>query len=353
MAFRISEKNLLGFCVDSLVKEGMSENNAVVMARALIQADMWGIFTHGVKNLNGYILKANAGGVSFTAEPTIEKENAAITIINGNNTMGYVSSVMAMEHACQRAMKTGIAAVFVKNSSHFGATGYYSNIAAEKGLIGFAASNVDKKMSVPGGKGMIMGHNPFSLAAPAKLFPSIILDSSSSNVASLRVLKAKELGEKIPDTWITDKDGIPTNDPSRYPNEGALQPLGNYKGFGIAIFIEILTSILLRSPNSTMDEVYSWCFDLDKPNNVCHCFIAIDSSFLGNGLNLAEAVNSLVINLHNAPKAKGCDRITLPGEIQWENYFKAKKTGIELPSDVIDELQKVEKRIGTVLKGNM
>lgn len=347
----VNKKDLLRFCVDALIRSDMSMENAQTIAKILLQTEMWGIHTHGVKNLYGYIQKAEAGGVSFTDEPDIEMQNGSMAVINGNNTMGYISATKAMNLACEIAKAYGISMVLVKNSCHFGACGYYANIAAEKGYIGIVLSNVDKKMTIPGARGMVMGHNPFALAAPAVKFPSVILDISSSNVASLRVLKAKHGGESIPNTWISDVNGLPTTDPSRYPDEGALLPMGGHKGFGIAMFIEILTSVLLSCPTSTEDEVHSWCFDLDKPNNVSHAFVVINPELIDDvNTPFADRVQAFVDELHDAPKAVGNDRITVPGERMWERYSKAKKNGIELPEDVMEEIRKIEKKFGIELK---
>ncbi len=348
MAFTVYEEELTRFCVEALEKNGMSPADARRMADVLVQTDMWGIHTHGVKNLNGYILKALAGGVSFTDSPVIERQAGSVAVIDGRNTMGYVSASMAMELACGMAKTSGIAMALVKDSCHFGAAGYYANMAAARGMIGIAMSNVDKKMSVPGARGMVMGHNPFALAAPAASMPSVILDISSSNVASLKVLRAKQNGERVPDTWISDKNGNPTTDPSKYPEEGALLPMGGHKGFGIAMFIEMLTSVLLGCPPSTNDAVSSWCFDLEDPNRVCHTLIAIDPAFMGG--SFAERAEGFLTELRAAPKAVGSDGVTIPGENMWKRYERARRQGIELSDDVMEEIRRIEARDGLALK---
>ena len=348
MAQIVKDIALKEFCKKALIQYDMNENNASLMSDALVKADMWGLYTHGSKNLYGYLCKAIAKGVSFTSQPTIQRELPSCVVIEGNNTMGYISATMGMKKAIQIAETTGIGLALVKNSCHFGATGVYSNMAAENGMIVFAASNVDNKMGIPGAKGMVMGHNPFSFAAPATILPSVILDISSSNVASLRVLKAKAMGQSIPKTWITDVNGLPTEDPSRYPDEGALMPMGNHKGYGIAMFIEIMTSILLGQPTSTEEAVCSWCFDLEKPNKVCHIFIAINPLLLSDG-NFVERVDKFVNELHNAPKAIGATRIKVPGEDMWDHYIQSKNVGLLLPDDVVAELEKVSQKTGIKL----
>ena len=165
--------------------------------------------------------------------------------LDANTILRYFAGTFAMEKACEMAEKTGIAMAVVRNSCHYGAGACYANIAASKGMIGIAMSNVDRKMAIPGTRGMTIGHNPFTLCAPANRIPSVCLDVSSSNVASLKVLRAKSECTEVPLGWICDKDGLPTSDPSHYPDEGALLPMGNHKGYGIAFFIDILTLLFI------------------------------------------------------------------------------------------------------------
>lgn len=343
------EKKLKDFCSEALSTYGLSANDAAIMSDVLVTTDKWGIFTHGTKNLYGYIQKCIAGGVAFDRESETVVSAPSLAVVDGRNTMGFATSVKAMHMACGMAEKNGIGMVLVKNSTHFGAAGYYSNLASARGMIGCTMSNVDKKMTIPGAKGIVMGHNPFALSAPATVIPSLILDISSSNVASLRVLKAKAAGTLIPETWISDKDGLPTNDPSKYPDEGALLPFGNHKGYGIAMFVEILTSIMLGQPDSTDDRVRSWCFELDKPNGVCHTFIAVDPRMVGIEEPLEKRVDRFIKELHNAPKAQDSQGVTVPGENMWKRFAAAEKQGIPLPEDVIAELTRLAELTGKEL----
>lgn len=345
-SYLISEKNLSSFCVKILMKYGMSKNDAVTMSCLLVKTDKWGINTHGTKNLFGYVKKAIAGGVSFVNQPKIVTDYPSLTLIDANNCMGFVSSSFAMNLACEKAKNNGIAMVVVKNSSHYGAGACYANIASEKGYIGICISNVDKKMTIPGSKGMVMGHNPFTLSAPAGKLPSIFLDASSSNVSSLKVIRYKLAGESIPNNWIVDKDGCPTTDPSHYPDEGALLPVGGHKGYGIALFIDILTGIISSSLNSVVNDIPSWCFDLEKPNGVSHTFIAINQSLICR--NFVKQIDELIDALHNLPKAKDTQNIFVPGEIEWNNY-KNCSDFIKLPKDVAEELLKLSEFSGIKL----
>lgn len=345
MANRINVKDYKEFCASCCEHEGMAAENARITAEVLCETDLFGTNSHGAKNLYGYIKKQAAGGMNFKAEPEILSESTSCALMDAHAGMGMVAGYKAMELAIKKAKQTGIALVTVKNSTHFGASGYYANMAARAGLVGIAFSNVDPNMTVPGARGMILGNNPFSYASPLQNGESVFLDIAMSNVASLKVVQAKKDGVQIPDTWIVDKDGLPTTDPSRYPDEGAMQPMGAHKGYGLAVMVELLTAVLSGGAISSMGEITSWCFDPSAPNNVCHTFIAIDvNEFVGAERYLSRS-ESLVGALHATPKAKGKKRVFVPGEIEWEKHNKWEKI-VELPDAVVESLNEMSAALG-------
>lgn len=347
---KIKIKDLKEFCCAALVKEGLKEEYAQMVADVLSETDAYGTNSHGTKNLHNYIRKYRAGGIDINAEPEIISEGPAFAVIDAKKALGMISSVQAMELACEKAEKTGIAIVTVKDSCHYGAAGYYANIAAKKGMIGISMSNVDPNMTAPGARGMLIGNNPFAYAAPSNTLPSVFLDIAMSNVASLKVIQARKDGKEIPSTWIVDKDGLPTTDPSHYPEESAMQPMAAHKGYGFAVMVDVLTGILSGGATSMGGDIVSWVFQLDKPNNVCHTFIAIDPKLFYNENPVADRVEEMCNSLRNAPKAKGSDRIYTPGEIEWNKYVIAEEEGISLPDDVLASLIGLAKESGLELK---
>lgn len=344
MSQRIKLKEFKDFCAKCCVNEGMSEENAKITAEVLCETDRFGTNSHGTKNLYGYVKKQRAGGMDFKAEPEIIKEGPSYALMDGHAGMGMVIGCRAMELAIKKARETGVALVTVRNSTHFGAAGYYANMAASEGLFGYAVSNVDPNMTVPGARGMILGNNPLSYASPAK-DNSVFLDIAMSNVASLKVVQARKDGVSIPSTWIVDKDGMPTTDPSHYPEEGAMQPFGAHKGYGLAVMTELLTGVLSGGAIGSLGEIKSWCFDPEVPNNVCHTFIAVDvDKFCGKESYISRS-EELVSALHKTPRAKGCDRIYVPGEIEWEKHEKWSEI-VELPDAVADSLKEMSEALG-------
>lgn len=349
MSNRISVKTFKDFCAACCEHEGMSAADAKITAEVLCETDLFGTNSHGTKNLFGYVKKQRAGGMDFKAQPEIVKQGPSYALMDAHSCMGMVAGYRAMKLAITKAEKTGVALVAVKNSTHFGAAGYYANLAAKAGMVGISFSNVDPNMTVPGARGMILGNNPFSYASPTGDGKSIFLDIAMSNVASLKVIQAKKDGQKVPDTWIVDKDGLPTTDPSHYPDEGAMQPMAAHKGYGLAVMVELLTGALTGGGIGSAGEIKSWCFSPETPNNVCHTFIAIDvEKFCGKEVYQSRS-ETLVNALHETPKAKGKDRVYLPGEIEWEKHSKWAEV-VELPDAVAQSLKEMSAELNIPLK---
>ena len=344
----IAVTELKRFSAEALYQAGLSKKNAEEAAEVLVATDTFGVLSHGTKNLYQYILKMKEGGLDPHAEPTVIREGPAWALMDGRAALGMVSGRKAMELAIEKAKNCGIAYVGVKDSCHFGAAGYYANIAASKGMIGLSMSNGDPVMSVPNASGVVIGNNPFAFAAPLGDGKSVFLDIALSNVAALKVVMAKEKGVKIPNTWLVDEAGNPTDDPSGFPQHASLQPMGAHKGYGFAMMVEILAAVLTGA--GMLSQIVSWNLKLPERNAVGHAFIALDIAQMTDMMWFEERMQHVVDELHNAPKAKGADRIFIPGEMEWEKRDKAlRENRIEVTDVMVDNLEKTSKLTNTSL----
>lgn len=332
---RIQE--LWNFTYKALTNTGVSEEDSKIIANTLVATDSFGILSHGTKNLYQYILKCKAGGLDPKAVPIVEKEGPAWAIINGNSAFGMISACKGMNLAIEKARQCGIGYVGVRNSCHFGAAGYYSNIAARNGMIGIAMSNSDPNMAIPNSSGVAIGNNPLSFAVPYKDSQTIFLDIALSNVAALKVIMAKEKGIKVPAGWLVDKDGQPTNDPSEFPEKSFLLPVGMHKGYGLAVLVEVLASVLTGA--GIMSEVHSWNLDLPSRNNTGNAFIAIDIAKIMPMELFMERINQMADELKSCKKAKGAEQIYLPGELEWNKRRETLEKGtLTLTDAMVDNL---------------
>ncbi len=197
-----------------------------------------------------------AGGINPFASPEVLAEGDSWAVVDGHSCMGMLICSLAMTLAIEKARKNTIAWVGVRNSSHFGAAGYYAHMAVAQGMIGIAMSNADPNMVVPGARGHIIGNNPIAYAVPADEEHPILLDIALSAVAAGKILGMKALGQAIPTSWLTDAEGLPTSEVGDWPNSGSMLPMAGHKGYGIALLIEVLAGALTGA--GMLGEVKSW-----------------------------------------------------------------------------------------------
>jgi LDH2 family malate/lactate/ureidoglycolate dehydrogenase len=177
-----------------------------------------------------------------------------------------------------------------------------------------------------------LGTNPIAYAVPAGVEYPLLFDIATSTVAATKIYAAIAEGRPIPNTWLVDEEGLPMTDGSKYPRQGALTPMAGHKGYGLALFVEVLSAVL--SGAAITKEVYSWVMHPDKPGNQGFGFLAINVGLMMPLATFKERMDELIREIRAAPKAKGADRIYLPGEMEWERRAVALADGIALPPDV-------------------
>ncbi|MHB1295368.1 MAG: Ldh family oxidoreductase [Anaerolineae bacterium] len=340
----ITVDELTKFSESAMVHNGLRSEDAKTAAKVLVTTDTWGVHTHGTKQLKPLMMNVRDGRINVDAKPEIVAEGPAWALFDSHFAMPMVTCTQAMQTAMRKAAECGIGYAGVRHSTHFGAAGYYASLALEEDMLGLSMSNVDKCMTVPGAKGQVMGTNPMAFAIPAgREFP-VFLDIATSAVAASKVFAARALGKTIPETWLVDDDGKPTTDPTIFPESGALLPMAGYKGYGLGIFIEVLSAVLTGS--SITGEVKSWIKDIPEPADQGHAFIALNVGAIMPIDEFKARMDWMIAYFHAAPKAEGSGRIGsgriyLPGEMEWERRQKALAQGIALPDDVVANLRVV------------
>jgi LDH2 family malate/lactate/ureidoglycolate dehydrogenase len=249
-----------------------------------------------------------------------------------------------MNTAIRKAKNAGFAYVGVTGSSHFAAAGYYATMALKEDMIGLSMTNADPVMTAPGAKGRIIGTNPIAYAVPAGTGRPIFLDIAMSTVAATKVLAAKDSGKKIPDTWLVDNEGLPTTDPSIFPAMGAVLPMSGHKGYGLALFVEVLTAVLTGA--GMTQQVPSWRGDVPGPTNCGHAFIAINVGAIMPIQDFKARMDRMIREIKASPKVKGTERIYLPGEMEWERRDEALEKGMQLPEHVVASLMGLAEDMG-------
>ena len=330
--------DLDNLCQTVLKKTGMTDADARVAADVLVTTDTYGVYTHGVKCLAGYVARLLVGGLKPKGKPTVDREGPGWAIVDGQASLAMVTSVFAMNTAIEKAKKTGVGYVGVHNSCHFGAAGYYVNLAAKAGMIGLAMANDTPSMVTPGARKPVLGTNPFSYAAPAGEENPIFLDIASSAAAIGKIRIAKALGRRVPDSWLVDNDGLPTGDASAFPQAAAPAPFAAHKGYGIALMVEVLAGVL--ADGGIRWDITSWIEgDPKVPTNHGAAFLAIDVGQIVPLPTFQRRMDAMIRDIRKTPEAKGVNRVRVPGEMEWDNRHEALANGIPLPEDVRASVQ--------------
>src|SRR6266536_1932815 len=163
---RVFPEKLTKFCVGVLAKAGLKPQDAQTVADVLVMTDTWGTFSHGTGALANYVNTMKTGGIDPSATPEVSAGGTGWAIVDGHSSMGMLSSSLAMNLAIEKARESTISWVGVRDSSHFGAAGYYANMAARQNMIGIAMSNADPNLVVPGARGHVIGNNLVAYAVP-------------------------------------------------------------------------------------------------------------------------------------------------------------------------------------------
>ncbi len=318
---------------------------SAVVAENLVAANLRGIDSHGVIRLPLYVSRLEAGLVAPRTKLEIVREAPAACVLDAGNGWGAVAGRAAMGEAIKRARRAGVGVAAVRNSNHFGIAAFYAQAAAAENMIGIALTNASPAMAPWGGKAPYFGTNPICVAVPAGRERPVIYDGATSVAAIGKIVLAAKKGETIPPTWATDPEGRPTTDPD-VAASGTLLPMGEYKGYGLALMVDVLAGILA---GAAFGPYVSNLRRLDAPQNVGHFFAALNiSAFLDLDEFLA-GMEHLAQDIRNALRAAGSDRIYLPGEIEWEWERKRKAEGIPVPEGVLKELRELGKRYSVSL----
>ncbi|MCL1992891.1 MAG: Ldh family oxidoreductase [Spirochaetes bacterium] len=343
---KTSPAELSAWCQAAMIKSGVKEEDSATAADVFVSADTRGVFSHGSRQIFPLMKNVKDGRIKADAAPSVLRENASTAIMDGNCAMPTSIAVKAMDFAIEKAQKTGMAYIGVKNSNHIGALGYYSLMAAEKGLIGLAMTNTNPWMTVPGGSRPVMGTNPIAYAIPNGSERPIFMDIATSSVAVTPILALKAQGKKLPEKWLVDESGRPTDDPSDFPEKSALLPMAMHKGYGLALFVETLCAALTGA--AFLSGISDWLSDSAPPAGQGQAFIALDVAALMPREEFFASLRKMTDEIKNAPKAAGAEKIFLPGDIEHEKRDKAFAEGLYLPDYVLANLLSLAESVGDV-----
>lgn len=342
---RIPAPRLEQFARDVLVQAGIPVEHAAQSARHLVLCDLRGVESHGITRLSALAQRIRNGVVNANANIHVERQRAASALINGDNGLGVPVSTYATQLAIRLAREQGIGTVGVHNSNHFGMAADYALQMADAACLGIVTTNSSPAMVPWGAAKKFLGTNPVCFGAPTHGAP-LILDMATSVVAMGHVVLAEKRGQSIPDTWAVGPDGLPTTDPTQ-ARQGGARPLADYKGSGLALMVEVFTSLLTGATLGV--HAAGFFSDMTRPADVAHLFIAIDIEAFVDLESFKERMQALLTEMRELPLAPGFDRVTLPGEIEHERTQERLAAGVPIDPAVLADLQQLSAQTGVAL----
>lgn len=333
---RFPKQQLLQLAARLAEAAGVPSGNAQIFADVLVDADLYGVSTHGLSRLNIYLRRIELGLIDPRAELRIDRQRGGVLVLDAGNGLGQVQAAKALDMLLSRARENGIAAATIRNSQHFGPVSYYCNRAAAQGFILVGATNAEPSMSPTGGWDAFFGTNPIAASFPTgKGFP-IRIDLSTSVVARGNIIAAAKKNQPIPLGWALDSNGNPTTD-AQQALLGTVLTMAGHKGYALALMVEMLSGVL--SGAAIGPDVGSMYKNFDRKQNVGHFFCLLDIEAFMDRPEFLSRVDETIDKLKAGRKLAGVTEILVPGELEARKAAINNAQGIPVSPETVAELE--------------
>jgi ureidoglycolate dehydrogenase (NAD+) len=317
------------------------------VVRGLVETSLRGVDSHGIRLAPHYVRAALNGRINISPKITIEQTSTTTAMIDADHTYGLTAGVQAMKHAIKLSSKHGTGVAVVKNSSHFGAAGVYTLMAARENKIGLGFTSVDSLVIPHAGTEPFLGTNPIAFAVPCAGEDPFCLDMATTRISWNKVRMHKQNNEPLPLGTAVDKDGKVTTDPKKAES---LKPMGEYKGYGLGLMVEILSSVLTGMPFGSL---IPHMFPLNSEKRYLgHFFMAIDPEKFQSIDVFKKRMTEMMEMLRSQKPSEGYDQVMVPGDPEKIMKKKRKKEGIPLSQEMIEDFKSIAKELKVDLPNN-
>ena len=330
----MNNKKLENLIKSIFCKYGLTINHAKICAKALINAELVGAPSHGLSRLKMYCDRIKKKVINSKPKIKIKKISQSITHIDGNNSIGFVVADIGIKQAIKSAKKTGFGLVAIKNSGHYGLSGYYAEQAVKKNLIAMCFTNAPPAIAPHGSKKSLFGTNPICFGVPAKKNIPFILDTSMSIINRGKIRVAAKNRKKIPKGVALDKSGKPTTD-AKKALQGVQLPIAGFRGSGLAWMVDILSGVYTGGNHG--GKVKDPFDDFSGPQNIGHLFITFKTNLFVNNFN--NRIKDNIKTIKKLPKIKGIKEIMYPGQNKYKRFKMNSKKNIMISKNVKKDLK--------------
>ncbi|MEM1923425.1 MAG: Ldh family oxidoreductase [Nitrososphaerota archaeon] len=335
---RFSHKDMFNFCRNCFIRVGVPESEAELVSDHLVSASLRGVDSHGVIRVPYYVEGVERGFLRPGSVVRVLREGPSWGLIDCGMGLGIVGAARASAMVVEKSLSSGVAVIGAVNLGHVGMLAYYTQMLAEKGLIGIAMVNGVAEMAPWGGRGKVFGTNPVSMGIPRRDAPPILIDMATSAVAKFKIHLAAARGELLPEGAALDAEGRPTRDPAA-ALKGCLLPFGGYKGYALALFIELMASSLIGAPKSVDVK--------DHPSQQGGFLAAaVNPEIFGDRGQFLMRVEETIKAVKSVKPISGVEEVLLPGELEERIYKERLAKGVPLDEGIVKRLRELGALLG-------
>ena len=316
------------------INHGLNKNHASISTNALINAELVGAYGHGLARLKMYCDRIKKKLINPKPKIKIKNISQSISLIDANNSIGFVAADIAIKKAIKNASKTGIGLIAVKNSGHYGLSGYYAEQAVKKNLVTMIYTNAPPAVAPHGSLKSLFGTNPICFGTPTGSKIPFILDTSISMINRGKIRVAARNNQKIPEGVALDKFGKPTTD-AKKALEGVQLPIAGFRGSGLAWMVDILSGVLTGGNHA--GRVKDPFEDFTGPQNIGHLFITFKTNLFVKDYN--KRIKDNIKKIKRLPKIKGVKEIMYPGQNKYNRYKLNSKKEIKISKIIKKDLE--------------
>lgn len=330
---RIPADTLQRFGTGIMMALGCQSSIAEEIAEHLVDADLCGVYSHGIFRLDWYAERAAAGKFNAAALPKLGKAEGGGDLVDGGNNLGIPALRLATDHLIETARARGVAAVGIANVDHSGRIGAFVQRGADAGCLTImfgGGSRKDWRQVAPyGGARGMLPTNPYALGIPGGEHGPVVVDFATGMAAGGKIYAAKMAGRPLAEGLCIDAQGRPTTNPDDYFNGGAILPMAGPKGYGLALVAELLGEAIL---GQAMDGL-NWIT------------IAVDLARFRAPAAYRLAAEECLAELRACPPAPGFERVEIPGEREANMRADRMVKGIPIPPDTLEGLRALGRRL--------
>jgi LDH2 family malate/lactate/ureidoglycolate dehydrogenase len=335
---------------------GMPDDVVRTAADVMTDTDLAGIDSHGISMLMLYEEALGLEQLNPTPAPRVVRESPVTALVDGDAGLGHVAAVFGMELAISKASAMGVAVVCVRNSTHFGAAGYYAAMASQRGLLGMVTCTTRGNPVLPTRSAVpVLGTNPIAFAAPTRRNTPFLLDMSTSTVAQNKVKVYDLQGRPLPPGWVLDEHGAPVTDSAlamdlvTVRHTGGITALGgtaemsSHKGYGLSVMVQILSATLA---GGSFTPIRKRTQGRGDPDEIGHFLMALDPTAFREEGEFERDLDDVIDVLHAATPAKTDEPVLVAGEPEALSRAERARDGIPVPDSLADRIRAICDRAG-------